>query len=102
MLYILVGELYPTEIRSFAVGITHGLAYLSAAILLKLYPGMKNAMTMYGLCYFYASMSLLASVWAYLTIPDNRSKSLVEVEKSFESNSTASIKYKLLQDQEIH
>ena len=84
ILYTLLSELYPTEIRSLAVGINQFFTFLTAALVVKLYPDMKAAMTIYGLCYFYTGVILVNIIWGYFTIPDNRSKSLVEVEESYE------------------
>ena len=85
VLYALVGELYPTEIRTLAVGINQFCQYLTGALVIKLYPDMKSSMTIYGLCYFYTCVIIVNIIWAYFTIPDNRSKSLIEVEESFET-----------------
>ena len=83
ILYLLVGESYPTEIRTFAVGITCALEYGMAAISIKLYPDMKYYMGLHLLCYFYAILGFCNGIWGYLTIKDNRSKSLTEIENSY-------------------
>ena len=51
----------------------------------KFYPEMKSAMSLYGLIYLYAGFNVINIFWGYFTITDNRSKSLVEVEESFET-----------------
>ena len=84
----LIGELYPTEIRTLAVGLTDSFRFLVGAFATKFYPEMKSAMTLYGLCYFYGVVNVINIIWGYYTINDNRSKSLVEIEESFESKST--------------
>ena len=81
VLYSLLGESFPTEIRTFGVGITQSLENGSGGLVVKLYPYMKGLMEVHGLCYFYAGIGLLSTIWGYLTIIDNRSKSLVEIEK---------------------
>ena len=82
----LMGELYPTEIRTLAVGLTDSFRYLIGALAIKFYPEMKSAMSLHGLIYLYAGFNVINIFWGYFTIPDNRSKSLVEVEESFEAN----------------
>ena len=42
-------------------------------------------MGFYGLCYFYATITVCNAIWGLITIPDiadNRNKSLVDVENS--------------------
>ena len=82
---ILMSELFPSEIRTLSVGIVQSLEIGVAGILVKIYPTMKATLGMSGLCYFYSAAALFTAIWAFLTIPDNRSKSLVEIEKSYGS-----------------
>ena len=91
IIYALVGELYPTDIRTLAVGITQFCQFLMAALVIKLYPDMKSAMTIYGLCYLYTSAIMLNIIWGYFSIPDNRSKSLIDIEESFETKKSDKI-----------
>ena len=85
VLYSLLGELFPTDIRSLSVGIIQSLEFGSAALIVKMYPDMKHAMGMYGICYFYASLGFLNSFWGFCTIPDNRTKSLIEIEEAYQN-----------------
>ena len=84
VLYALMGELFPTEIRTFSVGIVESTYYFCTAIVIKYFPQMKLAMGLYGVFYFYAAFGALNAIWGYLTIPDNRSKTLTEIEEAFE------------------
>ena len=86
VLYSLMGELFPTEIRSLSVGIVEAVYYTCTAFVIKFYPDMKIAMGLDGVFYFYAFFGALNAIWGYLTIPDNRSKTLIEIEESFEGN----------------
>ena len=87
ILFTLIGELFPTEIRTLAMGIVQSLEFGSGAIIVKLYPDMKYSMGLHGLLYLYTCIGLFNSFWGYYTIPDNRSKSLIEVEQSYDSKS---------------
>ena len=84
VLYSLIGELFPTEIRTFSVGITEAIYYVFAAIVIKFFPQMKSTMGLDGVFYTYAAFATFGAIWGYLTIPDNRSKTLIEIEESFE------------------
>ena len=79
-LYSLMGESFPTEIRTFSVAIVEAVYYLLNAFVIKFFPDMKLAMGLDGLFYFYAVFGALNAIWGYFTIPDNRSKTLSEIE----------------------
>ena len=72
ILYTLMSELFPTEIRTQAIGITEALYLASEGVGVKLFPEMKNSMGLCGVCLLYASMGYLNVFWGGLTIPDNR------------------------------
>ena len=72
ILYTLMSELFPTEIRTQAIGITEALYLASEGVGVKLFPEMKNSMGLCGVCLLYASMGYLNVLWGGLTIPDNR------------------------------
>ena len=80
-----LGESFPTEIRALAVGIVESIVFTINGIIVKLYPHMKHAMGLHGLCYFYATLTIFTSLWGWMTISDNRNKSLVDVENSFDA-----------------
>ena len=81
---ILLSELFPTEIRTLAISICQFFQLGSGALLVKLYPNMRTTFQRYGLCYLYAVFGLFSTIWAHYTIPDNRSKSLVEIERFYD------------------
>ena len=84
VLYTLVGELFPTEIRTLAVGIVQSSFFASAFIIVKSFPDLRSLIGIHGVCYLYASLGLLNTFWSICTIPDNRGMSLIRVEESYE------------------
>lgn len=97
--HMLLGELFATEIRTLAVGITTSVVFLVGGLIIKFYPDMKALMGMDGLCYFYFGTIIVNIIWGYLSIPDNRSKSLANIETSYSKSSDgekASIKKPLI------
>ena len=83
--HILMNELYPTEIRTQSIGVTQSIFLLSGSFGVKLFPELKDALGMYGLCFLYTLVGFLSALWGFLTIPDNRGKSLVKVEEMYEN-----------------
>ena len=83
--FTLLGELYPTEIRGLSIGVTKSIVFGFGGLANRFYPEMKTELSLYGVCYLYGSINVVNVIWGYLTIPDNRSKSLTEVEESYET-----------------
>ena len=88
VLYPLVAESYPTEIRTFSVGINGSLVLICGFISVKLFPELKNLIGIPSLCFIHATFGLMAIFWGLWKLPDNRGKSLVKVEESFEKKAT--------------
>ena len=78
-----MSELFPSEIRTLSVGFVQSFELGVGAVMIKMYPTMKATMGMSALCYFYAVAALCNTAWSFYTIPDNRSKTLVEIEKAY-------------------
>ena len=81
--YILSSELYPTDIRTQAIGITEASFFASSAICVRFYPDMKHTLGLDGLCIYYGALCLACCAWGAFSIPDNRGKSLVKVEEMY-------------------
>ena len=63
---------------------SEALSFGSAAISVRFYPEMKNAMGLDGLCIYYGGLCLANCVWGGISITDNRGKSLVKVEEIYD------------------
>ena len=86
VLQVLSGELYPTDIRSLAIGITLALARISETSSVLVYPYLVQSLNFYGAFYFYAGTASLVMVWGIMTIPDNRQLTLAKVEEKMSSD----------------
>ena len=78
----LMGEMFPSELRNFSVAIVECLGYSATFAMLKLYIQMKHSMGLHGVFFFNASFAAFCSIYSSFTIPDNRGKSLSEIEKN--------------------
>ena len=83
IIWSLTGEMYPSEVRNFAVGLTECLAYTADFVLLRIYLKMKHSIGLYGVFFMFAGISALCVIYAALTVPDNRGQSLSEIEKKY-------------------
>ena len=72
-------------IFKLCVGVTQSIFMLSGSFGVKLFPQLMDVLGMYGLCFLYTFMGFFSALWGLLTIPDNRGKSLVKVEETYEN-----------------
>ena len=84
VLQILLAESYPTDIRTQAVALTDCGLLFFGAIITKTYPDIVACIGFHGACIGFVTIGVIHAVWAAVTIPDNRGKSLVKVEEHFE------------------
>ena len=81
MLHTLLNELYPTEIRTLSIGLTQSALLLSGFSCVKVFPQLIHLIGYPALCAIYTIIGVIIIIWAAITIPDNRGKSLVKVEE---------------------
>ena len=89
VLHPLKNELFPTEIRTQSLGITEACVLLSGCTSVITFPELKNYLKLPGLCIVYVSVHVMCILWGAWTIPDNRGKSLVKVEETYEKKERA-------------
>ena len=82
VLHILLNEMFPTDIRTLSIGISQSMNLLSGCISVKSFPALLELIGLEGMCLLYALISGFCLVWAALTIPDNRGKTLAKIEES--------------------
>ena len=83
VLHTLIAELFPTEIRTQSIGITEAICLACGAMVVKLFPNLKETFGLFGLCCIYFFIAVIMIIWGAFTIPDNRGKSLVKVEEMY-------------------
>ena len=87
---ILVGEVFPTDIRSVSIGIVNALQCLVLAFSTKAFPLLLEWLHFYGLNYYYSALSLAMTIWGMVTIKDIDKLSLVEIERIYNKRSKTS------------
>jgi MFS family permease len=80
VLLLLMGELFPSDIRSLAIGLTMSAALCTATLNTLLYQFLISGLQFFGTFYLYAAVAFLALLWGVFNIPDNRGLSLANVE----------------------
>ena len=83
VLTIVVAEIFPTDIRSIAVGIVMAMSYLAAYCSMMTYPIVSGAHAFHELMFVYGAISVFMTVWAIFSLKETDQLSLVEIERMF-------------------
>ena len=83
VLTIVVAEIFPTDIRSIAVGIVMAMSYLAAYCSMMTYPIVSGADAFHELMFAYGAISVFMTVWAIFSLKETDQLSLVEIERMF-------------------
>ena len=83
-LLVLKGELFPTEIRATAAGLTTSIGMIALMANVKLFPIAVESLGFHNVVYFYAIIDALVAAWGFLTINNIDELSLVEIEDMYQ------------------
>jgi MFS family permease len=83
VLQLLMGEVFPSDIRSLAIGLTFSAELCISTANILIYPYLIDSFQFHGTFYFYAVIAFITMLWGMFTIPDNRGLSLAKVEANF-------------------
>ncbi|PSN48618.1 Facilitated trehalose transporter Tret1, partial [Blattella germanica] len=85
--WTMTAELFPTEIRGLAHGITLSLAHILMFLAIQSYRDMKEVFGgAHAVQWFFAAMALGAVVFVYIFLPETHGKKLAEIEQYFVEN----------------
>ena len=85
--WLIMSEIFPTEVRGVASGIAILVNWLAAFTVIRLYVKMENSMHPYGCYWFYAAVCLVFVVYVFVFLPETKRKTLEEMEKLFVKHS---------------
>ncbi|XP_069690852.1 facilitated trehalose transporter Tret1-like isoform X1 [Periplaneta americana] len=81
--WMLIGEVYPSEVRGVAGGASGSIGYIFGFAANKVYFLMVNSMTLPGTFWFYGGVSLLGTIIFYFFLPETEGRTLHEIEEHF-------------------
>ncbi|XP_076640416.1 facilitated trehalose transporter Tret1 [Colletes latitarsis] len=81
--WIMIGEVYPVQVRGIIGGLTTMTAHLFIFTVVKTYPFMANALTRHGTFITYGCISLFGTIYFYTCLPETKGKTLQEIEDYF-------------------
>uniref|UniRef100_A0A1B6KCL1 Major facilitator superfamily (MFS) profile domain-containing protein n=2 Tax=Graphocephala atropunctata TaxID=36148 RepID=A0A1B6KCL1_9HEMI len=79
----MIGEVYPSQVRGIASGLTTCMAYGISFFVLKMYPYMKEVLDKHGVFYFFGTMACLGTLFVIFFLPETEGKTLQEIEMQF-------------------
>ena len=86
LINLLLAELYPTDIRTVATGLTLAITMGLGSAVVKIFPTIKAAMGMGNMFFTFAAASLMLAIWGAVFIPENKGLSLAKVEERYRSS----------------
>jgi Sugar (and other) transporter len=81
--WVMVGEVFPADLRGVGGGLTTCSAYLVGFAVLKAYPSMRDVLHASGVFLVYGIVSLLGTAFVAVWLPETAGKTLAEVEQYF-------------------
>lgn len=74
--WILIGEVFPAQVRSTASGLVSGLGYIFGFLANKLFLQMLSAFTLPGTFWLYSAVALFGALVLYFTLPETEGRTL--------------------------
>ncbi|XP_031636749.1 facilitated trehalose transporter Tret1 isoform X2 [Contarinia nasturtii] len=81
--WMLIGEVYPVNVRSASSGLSGGIGYIFAFLSNKLFLQMVSTLTLSGTFWFYSAVAFIGCIILYFTLPETENRSLLEIEEHF-------------------
>ncbi|CAH1380125.1 facilitated trehalose transporter Tret1-like isoform X2 [Tenebrio molitor] len=89
--WILVGELFPLEVRSIMSGVVICIAQCFIFIFVKIYPDMISFLNFSGTLGTFLAASVVALVFCKYVLPETKNKSLQEIEDCFKNRKSGGL-----------
>lgn len=86
--WMLIGEMYPANVRSGSSSLSIGFGYLYAFFANKLFLWMLELFTLPGLFYIYSIIAVVGCISFYFVLPETEGRSLLEIEAHFARRDT--------------
>ena len=81
--WILIGEVYPSEVRGVASGASGSIGYIFGFAANKTYLHMLETLTLPGTFWFYGVVSLTGTILFYFFLPETEGRTLHEIQEHF-------------------
>ncbi|XP_055375334.1 facilitated trehalose transporter Tret1 [Condylostylus longicornis] len=84
--WILIGEIFPEEIRSYVAGLTSGFGFFFGFLANYFFLDMVNYLSITGTFLFFSVIAIYGTTILYFTLPETENESLKDIEIYFQCN----------------
>lgn len=83
--WMMIGELFPLKVRGIMGGLVPSLGYFFIFVTVKMSPGLMTALTNDQIMWLFSAAAAVAACFVAAFLPETRGKTLVQIEKLFNS-----------------
>ncbi|WP_160096944.1 sugar porter family MFS transporter [Rhodococcus sp. T7] len=83
LVWLMLSEIFPLKIRSFAIGICIFMLWIANALVALVFPPLVAALGIAATFFIFAGLGVLALVFITTQVPETRGRSLEELEEQF-------------------
>ena len=80
VVWLLLSEIYPLSVRGTAMSIGATANWIFSFVTGLMFPVLKSWIQQYGVFYVYGTISVLASIFVYVCVPETQGLSMEEIE----------------------
>lgn len=81
--WMLIGEVFPVNVRSAASGLSSGIGYIFAFLSNKVFLQMLTTLTLPGTFWFYSAVAIIGCLILYFVLPETENRKLIDIEAHF-------------------
>ncbi|WP_436325932.1 sugar porter family MFS transporter [Brevibacterium sp. FAM 27836] len=85
LVWLMLAEIFPLKIRSFAMGICVFALWLANAAVAQFFPSVVSGLGISNTFFLFAGLGVLALIFIYFMVPETRNKTLEDLEAEFRS-----------------
>ncbi|GAA3578611.1 sugar porter family MFS transporter [Microlunatus spumicola] len=83
LVWLMLAEIFPLKIRSFAIGLCVFMLWIANAVVALGFPSVVTALGIAPTFFIFAGLGVLALVFIYTQVPETRGRSLEQLEDQF-------------------
>lgn len=81
--WMLIGEVFPVNVRSASSGIASGVGYMFAFLSNKLFLSMVSTLALSGTFWLYSAVAIVSCILFYFVLPETEGRTLIDIEEHF-------------------
>lgn len=89
--WMLIGEVFPVNVRSASSGLSSGLGYFFGFLANYMYLPMLGTLTLSGTFWFYSAVAFTGCIILYFVLPETEGRTLIDIEEHFLGKKSLSV-----------